>query len=220
LVGSVAYANPSAAVSLSLSLSLISKASPSGSRCTRGEKGALQHSRSREFHGGGELASVSSGGVARGPYFPAIGGGVPHRRVHCPHQPNVQAVSTSAVLFAPRAILFVAPPLLWRPPVLAPCRSCGRSSLPGSMTTPPPWDYSELWTRPRSPWPVGGQAGVRESSSVAAHMHATASDRCTTSHRRRNRSYRNVVTRRAISRSREVCLGSRYARKVRRQVSG
>jgi hypothetical protein len=167
-------------------------------------KKARSSTRARASSTAGELASVSPGGVARGPYFPAIGGGVPHRRVHCPHQPNVQAVSTSAVLFAPRAILFVAPPLLWRPPVFSPCRSRGRSSHPRSMTTPPPWDYSELWTRPRSPWPVGGQAGVRESSSVAAHMHATASDRCTTSHRRRNRSYRNVVTRRAISRSRSV----------------
>lgn len=61
----------------------------------------------------------------------------------------------------------------------------------------PTLGYSVL--RPRSPWPVGGQANVRESSSVAAHMHATASDRCTTSRRRRNRSYRRRSASRKFS---------------------
>lgn len=32
-------------------------------------------------------------------------------------------------------------------------------------------------SRSRSPWPVGGRPSVRGPSSVAAHMHATASDR-------------------------------------------
>lgn len=66
--------------------------------------------------------------------------------------------------------------------------ACG--SLSSSLTPllflsprPPP-----LWITTRlgrsDGFVVGGQAGVRKSFSIAAHMHATASDRCTTSCRR------------------------------------
>lgn len=78
--------------------------------------------------------------------------------------------------------------------------------------------YSGSHTRPRLPWPVGGQAGVHESSSVAAHMHATASDRRTTSRRSRsrsNRSYRRRSSSRELS-SKRACDHAVRGRRVDR----
>lgn len=114
----------------------------------------------------------------------------------------MQTVLDSATLFVPHEALLV--PLLFdrgRRCSLFVARTA--SPLPSRRpNNSPTLGYSVL--RPRSPWPVGGQANVHESSSVAAHMHATASDRCTTSRRRRRRSRSRSRSYRRRSASRKL----------------
>lgn len=150
-------------------------------RYTRGKKA---RSRSRE-----RRARLSSpGGAARDPRTAAIGGSVPHRRRSIPHQRRRPGVRP------PLSVPVRPSSSHWRR--LRPCyRSGGLRLAPADSPTRAEQGPR---TRPRSPWPVGGRPGVRGPSSVAAHMHATASDRRTS---RRSRS----CHRRSSSRT-PVCL--------------
>lgn len=76
------------------------------------------------------------------------------------------------------------------------------SPFPSSAASPT-LDYYEAWT---VGFVVGGQAGVRKSFSVAAHMHATASDRCTTSCRR---SYYGNASRKSLPSALTITLRER-----------
>lgn len=148
-----------------------------------------RRARARASSAAEELASGLPGGAACNPRFLAIGGGVPTDAFTAPTSAIMQTVDAATLvplLFdRGRRCSFLVAPTIFPFPSQGPNNS-------------PTLAYSVL--RPRLPWPVGGQANVRESSSVAAHMHATASDRCTTSRRRRRRSRSCSYLRRSASR--------------------
>lgn len=186
-------------LSLSLPLSLVSFSFSlfsfaDSSRCTRDEKGALALARVPRPKNS-PLARRAEPRAIR--VFLRLEAASPPTRSLPPPRQSCRLCWTR-----PRFSFHDSPcpaPVWSRPPVLCPCCSNDfSSSFSWRPNNSPTLGYSVL--RPRSPWPVGGQANVRESSSVAAHMHATASDRCTTSRRRRSRSRSRSYRRRNASR--------------------
>lgn len=166
-----------------------------GQQPTRDEKGALELARVPRPENS-PLARRAEPRAIR--VFLRLEAAFPTDALTAPTSAIMQTVLDAATLFVPHAALLV--PLLFdrgrRCPLLV-----ARTTSPLPSRRPnnsPTLGYSVL--RPRSPWPVGGQANVRESSSVAAHMHATASDRCATSRRSRSRSRSRSYRRRNASR--------------------
>lgn len=166
------------------------------SRRTRDEKGALAFARVPRPENS-PLACRAEPRAIR--VFMRLEAAFPTDALTAPTSAIMQTVLDSATLFVPHSALFV-PLLVARGRWYSFLVALPVSPLPSlRANNSPTFGYSVL--RPCSPWPVGGQANVHESSSVAAHMHATASDRCTTSRRRRSRSrsYRRRSASRKLS---------------------
>lgn len=139
---------------LSLSLSLFDFADSSRPRCTRDEKGALSLARVPAI---GELAFASPGGAA----FPCDWRrrSPPTRRLLPTCDNRAGSVSVPAKLLASRAAFLVPFTPLRRGRVDAFSLSRSRAAFPLPSRRPndsPTSVYTDPWTRPRSPWPVGG----------------------------------------------------------------